>query len=424
MSRILVVDDEVGIRELLSEILTDEGHEVRIAQNAAEARAVRARLRPDLVLLDIWMPDTDGITLLKEWAGAGQLTMPVVVMSGHATIETAVEAVRVGAQGFLEKPVTTQKLLATVGRALAQGMPATDANANADLALAVPGRAPIVRDLRARLERARDLALPVLLLATPGSGEELCARTLHRAHAPWVALDERDFGDDADAAWVVRAAEGTLYLRGIGQWAPARQGALLQRLPAVERAGTRIVSTATPDLPARVADGRFDALLYERLGAITLRVPPLSAHPEDLPEIAGLVLDRLVEAREVAPRVLGTAALNALRLHAWPGNLAQLQAVVRTAALTGDGPEITPRDVAAALDAHDAGAPTFGQVSLDLELREARDAFERAYFEWHLAREGHNMSRVADKVGLERTHLYRKLKQLGIALPRRQDTGE
>ncbi len=372
------------------------------------------------MLLDIWMPDTDGITLLKEWAAGGQLTMPVVMMSGHGTIETAVEAVRVGAQGFLEKPVAMQKLLATVGRALAQG-PAVAPKTAPDLSLAMLGRAPVVRDLRARLERARDLALPVLLLAAPGSGEALCARYLHRPHTPWVALDEAGFVADADGAAFARAAEGTLYLHDVGQWSAARQVALLQRLAAVEPTALRLVSTAMHDLPERVAAGQFDARLFERIGAITLRVPPLSAHPEDLPEIAGLVLERLVEAREVPPRSLGTAALNALRLHRWPGNLVQLEAAVRTAALTGDGPEIGPRDVAAALESS-GGAPTLGHVPLDLALREARDAFERAYFDWHIAREGHNMSRVADKVGLERTHLYRKLKQLGIALPRRHES--
>src|SRR3954454_9201794 len=146
MSQILVVDDEVGIRELLSEILRDEGHQVRLAQNAGEARVIRGRLRPDLVLLDIWMPDTDGITLLKEWASTGQLTMPVVMMSGHGTIDTAVEAARIGAYAFLEKPIPLQKLLATVGKALAGGrvLPKTG------LALANLGRARVMQELRAR----------------------------------------------------------------------------------------------------------------------------------------------------------------------------------------------------------------------------------------------------------------------------------
>ena len=175
MSQILVVDDEVGIRELLSEILSDEGYEVRLAQNAAEARQWRGRSRPDLVLLDIWMPDTDGITLLKEWATKGQLTMPVVMMSGHGTIETAVEATRIGAYAFLEKPIALQKLLSTVGKALTQRGPAA-VQAATGYNLAVLGGAPAIVDLKSRLERARELRAPVLLLAEPGSGEESFAK--------------------------------------------------------------------------------------------------------------------------------------------------------------------------------------------------------------------------------------------------------
>src|SRR3954463_11492918 len=182
MASILVVDDEVGIRELLSEILADEGHQVTLAESAGDARRLRERARPDLVLLDIWMPDTDGITLLKEWASAGLLTMPVVMMSGHGTIDTAVQATRIGAYDFLEKPIALQKLLATVGRALKHGGEQSQAN----LSLAALGRAPIVSELKARLERVANVRSPVLLIAEPGCGIELCARMLHARNAPWV----------------------------------------------------------------------------------------------------------------------------------------------------------------------------------------------------------------------------------------------
>jgi DNA-binding NtrC family response regulator len=164
MQQILVVDDEIGIRELLSEILSDEGYQVRLAENASSARACRSQVRPDLVLLDIWMPDTDGITLLKEWAAAGLLTMPVVMMSGHGTIDTAVEATRIGAYDFLEKPIAMQKLLATVGRALKHG----GEQAQSALSLASLGRAPLVAELKQRLERVINLRTPVLLTGEPG----------------------------------------------------------------------------------------------------------------------------------------------------------------------------------------------------------------------------------------------------------------
>jgi len=224
MARILVVDDEVGIRELLSEILYDEGHTIELAENAAQARAARLRMRPDLVLLDIWMPDTDGVTLLKEWGSQGLLDMPVIMMSGHATIDTAVEATRIGAIDFLEKPITLQRLLKTISTGLARG-----------------------------------------------------------------------------------------------------------RLPVVKSASGAFV----PAAPAAVAQAA--------------------------PEVAEVL----------APAVQEVA---------------------------------TPA----------ADPSLLGDISLELPLREARDAFERVYFEYHLARENHSMTRVSDKTGLERTHLYRKLKQLGI----------
>ena len=224
MARILVVDDEVGIRELLSEILYDEGHTIELAENAAQARAARLRMRPDLVLLDIWMPDTDGVTLLKEWGSQGLLDMPVIMMSGHATIDTAVEATRIGAIDFLEKPITLQRLLKTISTGLARG-----------------------------------------------------------------------------------------------------------RLPVVKSASGAFV----PAVPAAVAQAA--------------------------PEVAEVLTPAV---QEVA----------------------------------------TPA----------ADPSLLGDISLELPLREARDAFERVYFEYHLARENHSMTRVSDKTGLERTHLYRKLKQLGI----------
>jgi DNA-binding NtrC family response regulator len=183
MSQILVVDDEIGIRELLSEILRDEGHQVRLAQNASEARQIRGRVRPDLVLLDIWMPDTDGITLLKEWASSGQLTMPVVMMSGHGTIDTAVEATRIGAYAFLEKPIALQKLLSTIGTALKQG----ESKAGVTTVLATVGKSRPMDQLRAQLERLRALKSPALFVGEPGTGMEQCARLLHQPNTAWLA---------------------------------------------------------------------------------------------------------------------------------------------------------------------------------------------------------------------------------------------
>jgi len=226
MSQILVVDDEVGIRELLSEILREEGHQVRLAENAGEARLVRNRVRPDLVLLDIWMPDTDGISLLKEWATSGQLTMPVVMMSGHGTIDTAVEATRIGAFGFLEKPIALQKLLTTVGHALRTPAPASQPVLN----MAYLGKAPLIAELRQRLETIKNLKTPVLLTGEPGCGKTLCARFLHLPNTPWVAPESFAALEDPANNIVGQAAEGTLFLHEVSDLTPVQ----LQDRPRVD----------------------------------------------------------------------------------------------------------------------------------------------------------------------------------------------
>jgi len=417
MQHILVVDDEIGIRELLSEILSDEGYQVRLAENAADARAFRSQARPDLVLLDIWMPDTDGITLLKEWASAGLLTMPVVMMSGHGTIETAVEATRIGAYDFLEKPIALQKLLATVGRALKHG----GEQAQSALSLATFGRAPLVIELKQRLERVMSLRTPLLLTGEPGCGIELAARFLHTRNTPWVAPESHSALAEAPLELLTQAHEGTLFLREVSDLSKVEQKGLLLAAAKFERYNVRLISGASRDVAELVAHGAFDSRLYGLLAATTIRVPSLREHREDVPDIANLMLSHLVEAREAPPRQFTTAALNALRNHDWPGNLAQLESAVRTLALTCSSEHISIEEVNHALPQRGA-APRMGHdLPFDLPLRDARDAFERVYFEYHIAREGGNISRVAETVGLERTHLYRKLKQLGIRLARKND---
>jgi two-component system, NtrC family, nitrogen regulation response regulator NtrX len=416
MSQILVVDDEVGIRELLSEILREEGHQVRLAENAGEARLIRNRARPDLVLLDIWMPDTDGISLLKEWATSGQLTMPVVMMSGHGTIDTAVEATRIGAFGFLEKPIALQKLLNTVGQALRTPTPASQPALN----MAYLGKAPLIAELRQRLETIKNLKTPVLITGEPGCGKTLCARFLHLPNTPWVAPEDLGLLDDPGNNIVGQAAEGTLYLHGVCDLSPDQQRNLLGQTSKLERYHTRMVCSSSKPLARMVAEGTFDARLFSAISPIQLRVPSLREHPQDVPELAKLILDRCVEAKEVPPRMFSTGALNALRVYDWPGNLAELENVVKSTALLALSNEIGVTDVNNALSRLEAPlGRALGALPLDLALREARDAFERVYFEYHITREAANMSRVAERVGLERTHLYRKLKQLGIKPPRR-----
>ena len=417
MQQILVVDDEIGIRELLSEILSEEGYQVNLAENASEARAYRSRSRPDLVLLDIWMPDTDGITLLKEWASAGLLTMPVVMMSGHGTIDTAVQATRIGAFDFLEKPIALQKLLATVGRALKHG----GEQPQASLSLAALGRAALVAELKARLERVANLRTPVLLVAEPGCGVELCARFLHTRNTPWVAPDTNGLLAEAPLELLNQAREGTLFLHEVADLTRIEQKGLLLLLSKLDRYNARLIGGSTRQLAELVAMGSFDARLYAALSGTAIKVPSLREHREDVPDIANLVLSQMIEAKEVPPREFSTAALNALRNYEWPGNLLQLQTTVQTLAQTALGDQITLEDVERSLPQPVNARQLAQALPFDLPLRDARDAFERVYFEYHIGKEGGNISRVADTVGLERTHLYRKLKQLGIRVSRRPE---
>ena len=413
-NQILVVDDEVGIRELLFEILRDEGYGVRLAENAQTARSARKEMRPDLVLLDIWMPDTDGITLLKEWAGSGLLTMPVVMMSGHGTIDSAVEATRIGAFDFLEKPISLPKLLATVGKALAGGrvLPKTG------LALVNMGRARVVQELRQRLEQVARLRTPVLFLGEAGCGFELCARHLHIPNTPWVAPEDTEWLATNPFEPLNEAREGTLFLPEISNLNRPEQKGLAQVLGKLDKLNVRLICAATGPLAAMAEDGRFDANLYNQLSGLTIRLPALADHAEDIPDIALTMLTQLVDANEVPLRSLTVGALNVMRNLDWPGNLPVLQNVVKTLALTALGNDITGDDVNRVAREFNLGpreqTTTEVGVSLDLPLRDAREQFEKQYFLHHIRREEGNMSRVADRVGLERTHLYRKLKQLGI----------
>ena len=415
MSQILVVDDEIGIRELLSEILADEGHTVQLAENAARARALRGAERPDLVLLDIWMPDTDGITLLKEWAANGQLTMPVVMMSGHGTIETAVEATRIGAIDFLEKPIALQKLLATVKRALRNG----GGPAQAGLTLLSLGRSAVVADLRKRLTQIAALSVPVLLRGEPGVMPELFARYLHQPNTPWVVAGAALA--DAPQELLAQAAGGLIFIEELAVLSRPQQKNLGFILGKQEKSRARVVSF-TAEEPARLSgELGFDATLLERLSELSLVLPALREHAEDIPDIASILLAQLVEARSCPARHFSTAALNALRQFQWPRNLQDLQGAVKNLALTALEEEIGAADVERVSAQFHPAVDAQVALPLELPLREAREAFERAYFEQLLAREAGSIARVAEKSGLERTHLYRKLKALGISLGRKEE---
>ncbi len=417
---ILVVDDEVGIRELLSEILTDEGYDVHLAENAEAARAFRQQRRPDLVLLDIWMPDTDGVTLLKEWVGGGQLTMPVVMMSGHGTIDTAVEATKLGATDFLEKPVALAKLLDTVNKAIKRGVSLPRRSASMDLSAL--GRSAQIQELKKRLTQIAGNTAPVMLLGEPGSGFEICAQFLHQPGTPWTEIRDRARLVSDPAGFVEGLGNGTLYLADASELARLEQKGLGLLLDRLEGSGARLVCGSSRSLDPMVAAGEFDSRLYYRVSSLAIQIPPLREHREDVPEIANFMLAQLIEAGVCPVRRLTTPALNQLRNFDWPGNLPQLNNVVRTLAVTALASEIDAVDVNRVLTPMKQATPAVAHgIPLDIPLREARDAFERMYFEHLIHKEGGSMTRVADKSGLERTHLYRKLKQLNIRHGRRLD---
>ena len=410
MSQILVIDDEVGIRELLSEILTDEGYDVATAENATAARAWRDERRPDLVLLDIWMPDTDGVTLLKEWAASGQLNMPVVMMSGHATIDTAVEATRIGAVGFLEKPIGMQKLLAAVKQGLERA-PRT----GAALTLAAFPRSPALKDLRKRLEQVAAKSRAVLLRAPAASIVELAARTLQAPGKPWI-----DLGHDSNPLSLevlAQAGGGVLYCGELGKLTRLQQKNLAFALDRLERHNLRLVAATTHDAVALAAQG-WDEAVLDRLFDISIGLPAMAELKDDVPDLATHILTQLVEAGEVANRHLSVAAQNALRQHPWPEGYAQLRSVVKSLALAALEEEIGVDDVQHLLNPGAAALPDIPPgllpEMLAQPLREAREMFEKLYFEHHLRLEGGSMTRLAEKTGLERTHLYRKLKDLGL----------
>ena len=414
MAQILVVDDEVGIRELLSEILSDEGHSVQLAESAGAARRARESGRPDLVLLDIWMPDTDGITLLKEWAGGGQLTMPVVMMSGHGTIETAVEATRIGALDYLEKPIALQRLLATVKRALRHH----ELAAPQELSLAALGRSASLAELRKRLAQLSQTTAPLMLRGEPGTQPEAFARLLAAPGAPFLSGSE--FLADASTDLLARAAGGILFLPELSRLARAEQRNLHFLLSRADKHKVRIVSFSLVDARVLVERAGYEPALAERLAELTLRLPALREFAEDVPELAAQLLSQLVEARACPPRRFSVAALNALRQHRWPGNLAELEHAVKNLAITALEEEVGAEDVERVLAAQGA-QPGAAELGLDRPYRQAREAFERVYFENLLVQERGSMSRVAEKSGLERTHLYRKLKALGLPVGKREE---
>ena len=443
-SQVLVVDDESDIRALIQDILSDEGYGVTVAADAEEARTARADHKFDLILLDIWMPDTDGITLLREWSEGGDLVCPVVIMSGHGTVDTAVEATRLGAFDFVEKPLSLAKLLRTVEAALESAeKTSTSARRMLPSLLAPVGRSKLMQTLRDKVQQYAQHDASVLLSGEPGTGRSAFARYLHalseRADEPLISItaaslidsnvEEQLLGSEVDgeihAGAFERAAKGTLVIDDLADLTAAGQRILLAVLEdsRFTRAGSsvptkleaRIVATVNNDYETRVEAGALRRDLIAHLSVLSLRVPPLREYSEDVPELLAYYVDKLVDSEGLSFRRFSVAAQNRLRNYPWPDNVRELKNLVRRLLLTGSEDDIALEEVEAEITAGaPADEPLVKQDLLALPLREAREQFERAYLQQQLVLCDGKVGQLAKRVGMERTHLYRKLRSLGV----------
>jgi two-component system nitrogen regulation response regulator NtrX len=453
---ILVVDDEPDIRLLIDGILRDEGYETRQAGDSdATIAAFRAR-RPALVILDVWLQGSrlDGLGILAA-LHSEEPHVPVVMISGHGNIETAVAAIQQGAYDFIEKPFQSDRLLLVVRRALEA---AALARENAELRLragpenTLTGDSPAVSQLRSLVDRVAPTGSRVLISGQAGSGKEVTARMIHarsrRADGPFVVMncatlnpsriEEELFGLEAGldpvahprrAGVLERAHGGTLLLDEVSDMPMETQGKIVRALQdqTFERLGgtsrvkvdVRVLATSNRDLKAEIAAGRFREDLYYRLAVVPLTVPGLKERREDVPALAQLFLSRSAETSGMSARELSADALSALQAYDWPGNVRQLRNLMDWLLIMAPGGAGEP--IRADMLPPDIGANAPALLNIDptadimaLPLREARDLFETQYLQAQLLRFGGNISRTANFVGMERSALHRKLKQLGV----------
>ncbi|GAJ28937.1 two component transcriptional regulator sigma54 specific Fis/NtrC/NtrX [Acidomonas methanolica NBRC 104435] len=460
---ILIVDDEPDIRLLVEGILADEGYETRAAATSDQALAAFRERRPSLVILDIWLQGSrlDGIELLKAMK-AEDADVPVVMISGHGTIETAVASLQHGAYDFIEKPFQADRLVVVTQRALEAARLARE---NAELRLrsgmetTLFGKSAVIAALRAQIERVAPTGSRVLITGAAGVGKEVAARMLHarsrRAAGPFVALncatlapgrfEEELFGVEGQADGVLRrvgvlerAHRGTLLLDEVADMPLETQGKIVRVLQdqTFERLGgntrvkvdMRVLASTNRDLQAEIAHGRFREDLYYRLAVVPLRIPGLRERREDIPGLAQHFLERYAEHTGMAARELSVDALAALQAYEWPGNARELRNLMERLLILmpGSGGEpiradMLPPDLS-------QGAPSMTRLDasadvMSLPLREARDLFETQYLQVQLLRFGGNISRTANFVGMERSALHRKLKQLGVTHDERNTVG-
>ena len=446
---ILIVDDEPDIRNLLSEILEDEGYDVVTAENASQAKVAHRSRKPDLVLLDIWMPGEDGISLLKGWNESGNLCCPVIMMSGHATIETAVEATRLGAYDFIEKPLSLAKTLLTIEHALRASQLEQE---NQDLRKQVTtlespvGSSETITKLKKQAEQIAQHNTPVLFYGEPGSGKEAFAHYIHsespRSNRPFEKASISSMNDDEISkeifGWengdnihfglLEKASGGTLYLSSIADLTEDAQAHLLTALKEqkFKRVGgsewlnlnTVIFTASSHDLKDDVEAGTFKADLYYQLNVVPLLIPALRDHPEDIPDLLNFYVDSLTVQENLPYRHFSLPAQNFLRSHSWLGNVRELRNLVQRLLIVGTDYEVTQDEVEEALGSqvpiYSYGVSKVPENLFDMPLRQAREQFEHDYLIYQLQQTKGNVSKLAERVKMERTHLYRKMRTLEI----------
>lgn len=412
---ILVVDDEPDIRELIKDILEDENYQVTIAANGEEAQAEFSRQLPDLVLLDIWMPDIDGISLLKEFKQQNK-AVTIVMMSGHGTIETAVEATRLGAIDFIEKPLSMAKLLRGVEMALENR--AKQVAIQRELSQVPVGKSSQINLLREQIERIARHDMPIMLVGEPGSGKHCFAHYLHSlsnvADGKFIELSPESF--PLDSLKIKSLAKGNcLYINDLALLSDEAQALLLHLLESKQLNQGQLVCATQYSLQKAVDNNDFlDSLLYQ-LNSISLLVPPLREHIEDVPELVHHFVDLQTTQAGLPYRRFTVAAQNRLRNHDWPGNVLELKNVIQRLLVLGEGDDIDIDAIDQALVREaEISAEGDDSINFDLPLREAREQFERLYLLHKLQETDGNVGKAAKLAGMERTHLYRKLRSLGI----------
>ncbi len=446
--KILVVDDEPDIRNLIKEILEDEAFEVATAEDATHADGIREEFDPDLILLDIWMPGIDGITLLKQWNESNQMNVPVIMISGHGTVETAVEATRLGAYDFIEKPLSLAKLILTVNHALEntslqnENRRLRGSNQRIDTPI---GKSKIMQSLRDQILQVVKHSTPVLISGDSGTDKELFARYLHnqssRSEEAFIsvgisALSADNFlveffgSDEADkdrAGFFEQAEGGTLFLKDIADMDLSLQAKLQNTLDNkyFTRVGStqthpfdiRIIAATNHDLLDLVNQDLFRGDLYYQLNVLPIHVPPLCEHAEDIPELLEFYVNYFAETEGLAYRHFTVAAQNQLISYSWPGNVRELKNMVQRLLILGneENIDIGELELARGKLEPQPGEQNF-MPNFDMPLRQAREQFEREYLQHKLTVAGGSVSKVAESVGMERTHLYRKLKSLGITI--------